>query len=113
MRDESLLRRPAVGECRFAIAGPVPIRPFVQVCCGPPDFRLVGCVPVKVCCHRQGAREKECGINGGQFALPDPAPGLNVEEMVEEALVAGGIRLRALRALCEVAKPFASNLCRE
>ena len=38
------------------------------------------------------AREQERRVDGGELALPDAAAGLDVQEMTEEAFVAGRIR---------------------
>jgi len=41
------------------------------------------------------------GVDRGQFALPGAPPRLHVEKVVIEALVIGGVGLRAVRAAPE------------
>src|SRR5690349_245956 len=98
MGDEPVLGPPAMGQGCLAVAGPVPVGSLVEMVGDLPDFGLIGSVVVEISGHGQGAREQECRVDGRQFALPNAAPGLYVEEMVEEALVARGVRLGPLRA---------------
>ena len=87
-------------EGRSAITSPVPIGPTVKRVGQVSDFDFVGGVAIEIGADRQGAGEQECRVDGGQLAVPDAATGLDVEEMVEEALVTGGVGLGTLRA-CE------------
>ena len=52
-------------------------------------------------------------VNRGQLALPDAAAGLDVEEVVEEAFVSGGARLRPVRELIQEPEPAAGCFGRE
>ena len=51
--------------------------------------------------RRQHAGEQDRAVHGRQFALPRAAPGLHVEKVIIEAVVAGGVRLGALQAVPE------------
>src|SRR5262249_53139333 len=49
----------------------------------------------------------------GQLALPDAPAGLEVEKVVEKALVTGGVRLWSLREIVQELESPASDLRRE
>ena len=100
MWDEPVLRPPAMRQGRSAIAGPVPVGPLVERIGQVSDLGFVRRVAVEIRADRQGAREQERRVDGGKLALPNAATRFDVQEMVEEALVAGRVRLGTLRA-CE------------
>ena len=113
VREEAGLRPPAVRERRAAVPGPVPVGPAVERVGQAADLGLVGRVVVEIGGGGEHAREQERRVDRGQLALPDAAAGLDVEEVVEEALVPGGVRLRPLREVVQVAEPPAGDLRRE
>ena len=78
-----------------------------------PDFSFVGRVAVEIGGDRQRSGEQERRVDRGQFALPDAAAGFDVEEMIEEALVSGGVGLRALRAFAAGIAAASGDLRRE
>ncbi len=98
--DEPVLRLPAMREGRSAITGPIPIGPMVKRIGQVSDLDLVGGVAVEISADRQRTGEQECRVDGGKLALPNAATGFDVQKMVEEAFVTGGVRLGTLRA-CE------------
>ena len=79
----------------------LPVRAAVEGVGQGADLVLVFRVAIEVRGGGQHAREQERRVDGGQLALPDAPPGLHVEEVVVEPLVAGGVRLRPLRAVPE------------
>ena len=110
MRNESVLRSPAMGQRRPAIAGPVPVGPTVERVGQAPDLGFDGRVAVEICGNCQGTCEQERRVDGGKLALPHAASGLDVQEVIEEALVAGGIGLGTLRAFEQVAQSLQRDL---
>ena len=96
-----------------AVPGPVPVGPAVERVGEPADLGLVGRVVIEVGGGDQCPREQERRVDRGQLALPHPAAGLDVEEVVEEALVPGGVRFRPLRKVVQEAEPPAGDLGRE
>ena len=86
-------------EGESAITGPIPIGPTVQRLGQVSDLDFVWRVPIEIGADRQSAREQKCRVDGRKLALPHAATGFDVQEMVEEAFVAGGVRLGTLRAL--------------
>src|SRR5208282_3918934 len=102
--DESALRPPAVRECGCAIASPVPIGALVERIGEAADLGLVGGVTVKIGGDRQRAREQKGRIDGRQLALPNAPACFDVQKMIEEAVVAGGLGLGTLRALQQVSQ---------
>ena len=59
------------------------------------------------------AGEQERRVECGQLAVPDAAAGFDIEEVVEEALVSGGVRFRALGEVEEAAELAAGDFRRE
>ena len=104
--DEPVLRPPAMRQGRSAITGPIPIGPTVERIGQVSDLDLVWGVAVEIRADRQGTGEQECRVDGGKLALPNAATGFDVEEVVEEAFVTGGVRLGALRACEQVSQAF-------
>ena len=111
--DEAGLRPPAVRERGTTIARPVPVGAAVQPVGQVPDLALVAGVTVEERAHRQGTGEQERRVDRGQLAVPHATTGLDVEEVVEEALVAGGVGLRPLRTGEKVPEAFQGDLCGE
>src|SRR5262245_51293660 len=64
-----------------------------------PDLDLLGRVLVEVRANGQRTREQEGRVDRGELAIPHATTGFDVEEVVEEPLVPGRVRLRALRTL--------------
>ena len=95
---------PAVGNRRAAVQRPLPVRPAVELVGQPADLGLLLGVGVEVGRAGEHPGEQEGRVDRRQLALPDAATGLHVEEVVVEALVARGIRLRSLRAVAEEAQ---------
>ena len=96
-----------------AVAGPLPVGPAVERIGQAADLGLLGRVAVEIGGDGEHAREQERRVDRGQLALPDAAAGFDVEEMVEEALVAGGIRLGPWGQFEQIAQPLAGDLRRE
>src|SRR5262245_52299603 len=105
MRDEATLRPPPVCQRWTAVAGPVPIGTSVERIGQPAYLGFVRRVPVEVRRDRQCAREQKSRINRGKLALPDTSARFDVQEVIEETLVAREVRLRALRAFEQVTQP--------
>jgi hypothetical protein len=99
-----------VGERRTAVARPVPVGPAVEFVGQAADLGLVLRVGVEVGGAGEHAGEQERRVERGQLAVPDAAAGVDVEEVVEEALVPGGIRPRPLRKVEEAAEAAAGDL---
>ena len=110
VRDESVFRRPAVRQRGLAVAGPVPVGPLIKLVGQLADFRFLGNVAIEKGGDRQGAREQERRIDGGQFTLPGPAAGFDVQKMIEEPFVASRIRLRSLRTFHQISQSPANDL---
>src|SRR5262249_7863698 len=110
VRDESGLRPPAVSECRSAIAGPVPVGTLVERVGKAADLGLCGRVTVKIARDRQDTCKQERRIDRRKLTLPNAAAGFDVQKVVEEALVAGGVGFGTLRALKQVAQPSEGEL---
>ena len=109
MWDEAGLRFPAVRDRRATIQGPLPVGPAVQRLGQSPDFGLLFRVPVEVGGASEHPGEKERRVDSREFALPNPASALHVQEVVIEAFVPGGIGLRAVRAVVKEAQPPQSD----
>ena len=84
-----------------AVLRPAPVGAAIEVVRDPPDFGFVRIVLAEIGGCGEHAGEEQGGIDGGKLALPDPFPRLHVEEMVVEALVAGGVGLGAMRRVAE------------
>ena len=110
VRQEAGLGLPAVAERRAAIARPVPVRPPVERVGQASDVSLFLRVGVEVGAAGKGTREQERGVERGELAIPDATPGIDVEEVIEEPLVPGGVRLRSLRKVHEAPESAASGL---
>ena len=101
VRQKTTLRRPPVGDRRAAVAGPSPVRPAVKRVGERPYLLLVFTVPIKIRSGGEHAGQQESGIDGGQLANARAPPGRHVEKVIEEALVPGRVRVRALRGVAE------------
>src|SRR6516162_9406917 len=86
--NESVLRPPAVSQCRSAVADPVPVSTLVERVGKAADLGLCGRVTVKIARDRQDACKQERRIDRGKLTLPNAAACFDVQKMVEEALVA-------------------------
>src|SRR5215831_19689312 len=100
-------------ERRPAVPGPVPVGPAVDRVGQAADLGLVGRVLVEIRGGGEHPREQERRVDRGELTLPHAAAGLDVEEVVEEALVPGGVRLRPLREVVQVAEFPTGDLRRE
>ena len=104
MRDVAGLRMPAHGDAVGPYARPVPFDPVVDRLGQAPNFHLVGMVAVEPARGEQHAGDQQSGVDRRQLGPAETVTGLHVEEMVEEALVAGDARrLRPLRGVVEEA----------
>jgi hypothetical protein len=92
---------------------PIPVGSTVQRIGQGPDLVFDGCVAVEIGADRQGAREQKRRVDCGKLTLPDTATRFDVQEMVEKALVTGGIRFGTLRAVDQVTESFSGDLGRE
>ena len=92
------------------VAGPVPVGSFIEIIGELANLCLDGGIAVEIGGERQCAREKECRIDRREFAFPNAAARFNVQKVVEEALVTGGVRLWSLRAFQQVSQSPASDL---
>src|SRR5664280_3308595 len=102
--EESALGSPPVRDCRASVLGPRLVSPAIERVDKGADLRLVGGVRAKVRAGRQRTREQDGAVDGRQFALPGALAGLHVEEVIVEAVVAGGVRLGSLPAVPEEAQ---------
>ena len=93
-----------MGDGGAAILRPAPVGAAVERIGELADFQFELIVLVEISAGGQNAGKQKCGIDRGQFAIPDAAAGLHVEEMIVETLVAGGIGLRPVRGVPEEAK---------
>src|SRR6185436_2559631 len=93
VRQEVGLGLPAVSERRTPIARPIPVSSTVECVRQAADLGLVVGILVEIAGAGEHAREQKRRVEGRQLALPNPPAGVDVEEVVEEALVAGGTRL--------------------
>ena len=73
---------------RSAVASPVPVGPLIERQGQVADLGFRRSVAIEIRGHRQRACEQEGRIDRRQLALPDPAAGLDIQEMIEEAFVA-------------------------
>ena len=89
---ETLLRSPAHGHPGRPHLRPVPVDAGIDVVDQRPDQRLVRVGAVEPRLAMQHAGEEQRGVDGRQLAGTEAGAGLRVEEMVEEALVAGHAR---------------------
>src|SRR5678815_3323653 len=110
MLDEPALRSPAMCERRSPITRPIPVDPTVQRIGQAPDLGLLGRVAVEVRAHGQDACEQKGRVDRGKLTLPDAATRFDVQEMVEKALVTGGIRLGTLRTVDQVTQTLSGDL---
>jgi hypothetical protein len=101
----ALLRRPAVADGRRAHLRPGPVHAAVDLVDEAADAGLVGLLAVEEALRMQRAHQQQRGVDGGQLAAPEAQPRLHVEEVIEEALVAGHAGpARALRQAGEEAQ---------
>src|SRR5690606_20324664 len=93
----------ALREAGGAVLRPVPVHAAVERVGTLADLALLT-VSVEIACRHQHAGDEERGIDQREFALPDAPAGPHVEEMIIEALVAGGIGCLALGTVQEEAQ---------
>src|ERR1035437_8867281 len=62
-------------------------------------FPVVSRIRVKIRARSQSTGEQNGAVHSRQFALPRASPGVHVEKMIIEAVVAGNVRLGALPAV--------------
>ncbi|MER9864583.1 hypothetical protein [Mesorhizobium sp. M0185] len=93
-----------MGDGGAAVLRPSPVGAPVERIGKPPDFQFGFIVLAKIGAGGQHASKQKRRIDGGQLTLPDAAAGLNVEEMVVEALVARCVGFGPLRRVPEEAK---------
>src|ERR1700741_728173 len=113
MLDESGFRKPAMSYSRSAVAGPIPVGSFVKCIRQRSNLNLVGCIAIEISADGKRTSEQKSRVDGGKLALPDAATRFDIEEMVEEAFVARGVRFRTLRAFKQITKSLPSDLCSE
>ena len=90
---------------RRVLVEPVPLDALVERVGVGADGRLVGSAPVEILAREEHAAHQQRRVDRGQLYAPEALAGFLVEEMVEEALVAGHAGLaRALRGLPEKAE---------
>src|SRR3989441_177817 len=96
--EEAALGRPAVRHRGGTRLGPAPVGARVQRLGGVADGTLDGCGAVEIGLGEEHAREQQGGVDRGELHLPEALSCVLVEEVVEEAVVAGHpARVRALR----------------
>ena len=110
MRDEPGLRPPAMGQCGPAVPGPAPVSAAVERVSEASDLHFVRRIAVEIGGDGQRAGEQERRVDGGKLALPDAPARFDVQEMIEEPLVPGGVGLRTLWALEQIPQPFQRDL---
>ena len=102
--EEAAFGLPAVRDRCALILRPLPIDAAIERIGEGADFMLVGGVRTKIRSRRQRTCQQKGAIYCRQFALPGAPAGPHVEKMIVEALVAGRVRLGALRAVPEEAE---------
>ncbi len=96
--DESILGMPAHAHGGRPSLGPFPIDAEVDRIGERANLLLSRVAAVVVALREQDAGEQERGVDRGQLDRLEAAAGLHVEEMIEEAAIAGGVRAgRVLR----------------
>src|SRR5262249_61409744 len=113
MLDESRFRKPAISYSRCPIAGPIPVGSFVKCIRQSSNLNLVGCIAIEISAGGKRTREQKSRIDGRKLALPDAATRFEVQEMGEEAFVAGRRRFATLRGPEQRTKSVRSDLCGE
>ena len=113
MRDEAVLRAPAVGDRRPAVQGPAPVGSTVELVGQTSYLGFLLAVAVEIGRTGEHAREEKGRVDGRQLAVPHAPTGLHVEEVIVEALVAGRVRLGSVRAVAEEAEPSQGDRWRE
>src|SRR5690606_9482360 len=88
--QETALRPPAMAEGRAAVQRPAPVDTPVERIGKAADFGLRLVVMAEILPGGQHAGHQKGRVDSGKLAFPSAPAGLHVEEMVEEALVAGG-----------------------
>ena len=86
------------------IQRPAPIHPPVQRVSEPSHLTLSAGVPVEIGGGGQGAGDQDGGVDGRQLGTPCTPAARDIEEMVEEALVAGRIAHWSVRSVPEEAQ---------
>src|SRR5262245_1234810 len=113
MLDESRLRKPAISYRRRPVSGPIPVGSFVKCIRQFSNLNLVGCIAIEISGNGKRTCKQKSRVDGRKLALPDPATCFDVQEMIEEAFVAGSVRFGTLRALKQITKSRPSDLCSE
>ena len=80
---ETRLVEPAHREGPPAVEKPVPVHLAIELVDQPGDLGVV-----EVLARRDGAGEKQPGVDGRDLALPRARPGIHLHEVVEEAVLA-------------------------
>ena len=101
--EEAFARLPAHRHERWTGAGPGPVHSPVERVSQRTDFHFGRVVAVEVLLAGQHPHQQERGIDGGELDILEAEAVAVIQEVIEEALVAGGTGgLRALRQLPEV-----------
>ena len=77
-----------------SVESPLPIDAAIQIISKLPYLAFRLAVRGEIVCRRKNTGHQYGGIDRRQFAFPDPAAGLHVEEVIVEPFVSGGIRFR-------------------
>ena len=99
--EEAAFRLPAVRQRCPLILGPVPIGAAIERVGEGADLMLVGRIRVEITSRRQRTGQQKGAVYRRQLALPGAPSGPHVEKMIIKTLIAGGIGLRAVRAVPE------------
>src|SRR5207344_1710466 len=98
--EETAFGLPSLGDRSSIILRPLPIDPAIERIGQLADFGLLAAA-VEIAAGHEHARQQQGRVDERQFALPDAASRLHVQEMIIKTLVAGGVGLLALRAAPE------------
>src|SRR6267378_1199634 len=83
---------PAHGDPRRTGLSPLPVHAEVNRIGERADLLLGRVAAIVVALREQDAGEQQRGVDRGQLDRLEAPPGLHVEEVIEEAAIAGGVR---------------------
>ena len=99
--QESAFGLPPVRDRRATVLRPWPVSAAIERVGKGAYFLFLGRIRVKIRAGSQRTGEQNGAVHSRQFALPGAPAGLHVEKMIVKAVVAGRVRLGALRAVPE------------
>ena len=100
--EVAAFRVPAVSDGRRADLRPAPVGPGVQRIHERAQFRFLRRLLIKIGLAEERPGQEQSRVDGGQLDVPESQPGFGVEEVVVEAVEAGGAGGRGvLRRIAE------------